>query len=217
MNEFKLEAAIASFIKNKKANATYNSDNWVERKARKDYYQSFTKAKLLAMTEDSFVEYLSRLWSMLMWGNKRFVVNKLIADNGFDKIKKQLAELLYGSIPVEKRWDNFMKSVKGIGPATMSELLSYANPDEYVIVNKTVASCLAYLGTQDMPRYNYQYKGKKYVEICVIAKEIAAALKKAGAEDNDLLEVDKFFLDLIMKRPRFSLCLRPVGNCRWAD
>ena len=55
------------------------------------------------MTEDAFVEYLSRLWSMLMWGNKRFLANKLIADNGFDMLKKQLAELLYGSIPVEKR------------------------------------------------------------------------------------------------------------------
>ena len=143
MDKTKLQTAISSFIKNKKTNAAYDSDNWAERKARKDYYQSFTKAKLQAMTEDGFVEYLSRLWSMLMWGNKRFVVDKLIADNGFDKIKKQLAELLYGSIPVEKRWDNFLKSVKGIGPATMSELLSYANPDEYVIVNKTVASCLA--------------------------------------------------------------------------
>ena len=93
MNKIKLQAAISSFLKNKKANAAYDSDNWAERKARKDYYRSFTKAKLLAMTEDGFVEYLSRLWSMLMWGNKRFVVDKLIADNGFDKIKKQLAEL----------------------------------------------------------------------------------------------------------------------------
>ena len=198
MNKLKLQAAISSFIKNKNANAAYDSDNWAERKARKDYYQSFTKAKLLAMTEDGFVEYLSRLWSMLMWGDKRFVVDKLIADNGFDKIKKQLVELLYGSIPVEKRWDNFLKSAKGIGPATMSELLSYANPDEYVIVNKTVASCLAYLGAQDMPRHNYQYKGKKYAEICAIAKEIAAALKEAGDEDNDLLEVDYFLWDEVL-------------------
>lgn len=198
MDKTKLQAAISSFIKNKKLNAAYNSDNWAERKTRKDYYQSFTKAKLLAMTEDGFVEYLSRLWSMLMWGNKRFVVDKLITDNGFDKIKKQLVELLYGSVPVEKRWDNFLKSVKGIGPATMSELLSYANPDEYVIVNKTVASCLAYLGAQDMPRHNYQYKGKKYAEICVIAKEIAVALKEAGDEDNDLLEVDYFLWDEVL-------------------
>ena len=198
MNKQKLQSALLSFIKNKKTNAAYDSDNWAERKERKAYYQSFTKAKLWAMSEDDFVEYLSRLWSMLMWGNKRFLANKLIADNGFDMLKKQLVELLYGSIPVEKRWHNFLKSVKGIGPSTMSELLSYANPDEYVVVNKAVVSCLAYLGIQDMPRHNYQYTGKKYVEVCAIAKEIAVALKDAGDEDVDLLEVDYFLWDEVL-------------------
>ena len=198
MNKQKLQSALLSFIKNKKTNAAYDSDNWAERKERKAYYQSFTKAKLWVMSEDDFVEYLSRLWSMLMWGNKRFLANKLIADNGFDMLKKQLVELLYGSIPVEKRWHNFLKSVKGIGPSTMSELLSYANPDEYVVVNKAVVSCLAYLGIQDMPRHNYQYTGKKYVEVCAIAKEIAVALKDAGDEDVDLLEVDYFLWDEVL-------------------
>lgn len=198
MNKQKLQSAVLAFIKNKTANAAYNSDNWAERRERKAYYQSFTKTKLLAMTEDAFVEYLSRLWSMLMWGNKRFLANKLIADNGFDNLKKQLAELLYGSIPVEKRWHNFLKSVKGVGPSTMSELLSYADPDEYVVVNKAVVSCLAYLGIQDMPRHNYQYTGKRYVEVCAIAKEIAVALKDAGDENVDLLEVDYFLWDEVL-------------------
>ena len=65
------------------------------------------------MTEEDFFEYMSRLWSMVMWGNKRFVVDKLISDNGFDMLKKQLAELLYGTAQIEKRWNAFLKSVKG--------------------------------------------------------------------------------------------------------
>ena len=67
------------------------------------------------MTEDEFLEYVSKLWSMLIWGNKKYVVDKLIADNGFTALKKQLAELLYGTNPIEKRWDLFLKSVKGWG------------------------------------------------------------------------------------------------------
>ena len=86
MNRTKLESAISAFVKNKKANAAYYDDNWTERNERKAYYQSFTKDKLLAMTEEDFFEYMSRLWSMVMWGNKRFVVDKLIADNGYDQI-----------------------------------------------------------------------------------------------------------------------------------
>ena len=198
MDRTKLRSAISAFIKDRKNNAAYYSENQTERKERKEYYQSFTKSRLMAMSEDDFLKYISGLWSMLIWGNKKYVVDKLIADNGFGPLKKQLAELLYGTAPVEKRWNGFLKSVKGIGPATISELLSYADPDEYVIFNKTVIQCFAYLGIPDMPRYNYQCTGRKYIEVCAIAKEIAGALEAAGAEDCDLLAVDYFLWDEVL-------------------
>ena len=198
MNKSKLQSTIAAFVKNKKANAAYYDENWNERKERKAYYQSFTKDKLLAMTEDDFFEYISKLWSMIMWGNKKYVADQVIADNGFDMIKQQLADLLYGTAPIEKRWDGFLKSVKGIGPATVSELLTYINPNEYVIFNRTTILCYTYLDIPDMPKYNYQYTGKKYTEVCAIAKEIASALNAAGADDYDLLAVDYFLWDEVL-------------------
>ena len=142
--------------------------------------------------------YISKLWSMLIWGNKKYVVDKLILDNGFTNLKKHIAELLYGNDPIEKRWDIFLKTVKGMGPATISELLTYANPKEYVIFNKTTILCYGYLGIADMPKYNYQYTGKKYTEVCSIAKDIAAVLKTSGADDYDLLAVDYFLWDEIL-------------------
>ena len=198
MNTQKLNSAISEFTKKKKSNAAYYEENWAERKERTEYYQSFTKDKLIAMTEEDFLEYISKLWSMLIWGNKKYVVDKLIADNGFDTLKKQLAELLYGISSIEERWDVFLKSIKGMGPATISELLTYANPQEYVIFNKTTILCYGYLDITDMPKYNYQYTGKKYAEVCDIAKQIAAELKKAGADDYDLLAVDYFMWDEIL-------------------
>lgn len=198
MNIQKLDSAITEFIKKKKSNAAYYEENWTERKERKDYYQSFTKDKLIAMTEEDFLEYISKLWSMLIWGNKKYVVDKMIDDNGFATLKKQLAELLYGTSSIEKRWDVFLKSIKGMGPATISELLTYANPQEYVIFNKTTILCYGYLDIPDMPKYNYQYTGKKYAEVCAIAKDIASKLKKADADDYDLLAVDYFMWDEIL-------------------
>ena len=106
--------------------------------------------------------------------------------------------MLYSTNPIEKRWDVFLKSIKGMGPATISELLTYANPQEYVIFNKTTILCYGYLDIPDMPKYNYQYTGKKYAEVCAIAKKIAAELKKAGADDYDLLAVDYFMWDEIL-------------------
>lgn len=91
-----------------------------------------------------------------------------------------------------------MKSVKGMGPATISELLTYVNPGEYAIFNKTTIMCFSYLNIHDMPKYNYQYTGKKYMEVCVIAKQIAKALTDAGVEDTDLLVVDYFLWDEVL-------------------
>lgn len=198
MNREKLNAAIAEFKRKKIANQSYYEENWSERKERRKYYQSFTKEKLLSMTEDEFYEYISKLWSMLIWGNKKYVVDKLIDDNGFDSLKKHLSELLYGDGSVEIRWDTFLKAVKGMGPATMSELLTYVDPQEYVIFNKTTILCFGYLDIPDMPKYNYQYTGKKYTNACAIAKKIASELEAAGVDDCDLLAVDYFMWDEIL-------------------
>ena len=197
MNKDKLKSAIASFVKNKKANSAYYDENWNERMERRAFYQSFTKDKILNMTEEVFLEYISKLWSMIMWGNKSYVVNCIIEDNGFKQVKESLVDLLYGEAKIEKRWDSFTKSIKGIGPATMSELLCYSNPEKYIIFNKTTINCFSYLGVPNMPKYNYQYTGKKFIEVCGIAKEIAEALKEAG-EDGDLLAVDYFLWDEIL-------------------
>lgn len=78
MNTQKLNSAIAGFTKKKKSNAAYYEENWAERKERKGYYQSFTKDKLMAMTEDEFLEYVSKLRSMLIWGNKKLGYNDYI-------------------------------------------------------------------------------------------------------------------------------------------
>ena len=214
MNVQKLDAAIPAFLKNQKSNAAYYEDHWAERRERKLYYQSFTKDKLLSMSEDEFLEYISKLWSMLIWGNKKYVVDKLIADNGFTALKKQLADLLYGINPIEKRWDIFLNSVKGMGPATISELLTYANPQEYVIFNKTTILCFGYLDISDMPKYNYQYTGKQYMEVCTIENEIEQELKKFGAENYDLLAVDYFLWDEILPLAEKKSAEIPVSESK---
>lgn len=197
MNEKKLQMAIQAYLKKRKLSAAYYQENWQEREERKAYYQSFKQEQILSMSEDDLLEYISKLWSMIIWGNKKYVVNKLIEDNGFDHLKKRLVQLLYGKEPVDLRWDSFLKTVKGMGPATISELLTYVNPKEYVIFNKTTISCFTYLGVVDLPKYNYQYTGRKYVEACENAKVIAERLNEAGL-DADLLMVDYFLWDEVL-------------------
>lgn len=198
MNIEKLDKAIKEFSRKKKENAVYYRDNWNDRKERKAYYQAFTEERILNMTEDEFFEFISKLYSMMIWGNKKYVVDKTLSDNDFDYLKQELAELLYGNDIIENRWDRFIKSIKGIGPATISELLCYIDPTKYMIFNGTTVRCFEYLDVPDMPKYNYQYTGAKYVEVCALSEEISKRIRETGEEDYGFLAVDYFLWDEIL-------------------
>ena len=195
MNIEKINKSIKEFKKQIKDNSDIEAIN--ERKERKEYYQSWTKKKMENMTEDEFVEYIGKLWSMIVWGNKKYIADKIIELNGFKNVKKMLVELLYGNDDIEKRWDKFYKNIKQIGPSSMSELLSYINPNEYVICNKVTCACFKYLEVKNVPTYNYQYTGKNYKMLCDNAKEIKNLMLKEEIKNVDLLIVDYMFWDVV--------------------
>ena len=195
MDENKLLSAIKQF-KNKQ-NTQKFIETLQERNERVKYYQSFTAEKIRSMSIDDMYDYISNLWSMLIWGNKQYIVDKVVNENGFENLKNHLENLIYGKDKVEKRWDEFLSMIKGLGPSTVSELLSYSNPNEYVIFNKTSIKCFEYLAISKLPVYNYQFTGKKYVELCNIAKKIADIMKKEKINDVSLLTVDFLLWDEI--------------------
>ena len=105
---------------------------------------------------------------MIVWGNKKYIADKIIELNELENIKNMLIDLLYGTEDIVERWDRFYKNIKQIGPSSMSELLSYINPNEYVICNKVTCECFKYL---EVPIYNYQYTGENYKRLCNEAKK----------------------------------------------
>lgn len=163
-----------------------------ERSQRIEYYQSWTKERLLAMSEEDLFDYLTKLWAMIMWGNKRYVVDQLILKNGFEQLKKGLAALLFGPELIEARWDEAQKQIKGMGLAFFSELLCHVHPNEFILWNRRAHIGLDYLGVKKLPRYNYQVTGKKFKELSEIGKEIAREMQSQGAKDTSLLAVDYF-------------------------
>jgi len=163
-----------------------------ERTERVEYYQSWTKDKIIKMTPEDILEYLSKLWAMLIWGNKQYVVDKIISDNGFENLKKELAEFIWGTDTIEIRWDKAQKGLKGFGPAMQSELLCHVFPNDYMLWNRRAYVGLDYLGVKELPRYNYQLTGKRYKELSAITKEIANEMMILGARDTTLLAVDYF-------------------------
>lgn len=167
-------------------------------KERNDHialYQGFNKVKILSMKEDDVYQFLSGLWAMLIWGNKHYMVDKIIADNGLQNLKNNLAELVWGKSKIDSRWDHFRKTIKGIGPAMMSEILCKTHPDDFMIWNRRAYVGLNYLGVNDLPIYDYQLTGKKYQDICEVSKKIAIEMEKVGFTDTTLLSVDYFIWD----------------------
>ena len=97
-----------------KANNNIEFNDLQKRKEREDYYKNYTSEKIVSMNEDEFYEYISKLWAMIIWGNKHYIVDKYIADNGFENLKKSIAYLLYGNETIEVRWDTFKEKIKGL-------------------------------------------------------------------------------------------------------
>src|SRR5947199_334426 len=130
------------------------------------YYQQFSRERMLTMTAEDVYDYLSRLWAMLIWGNKHFVVDKIIEDNGPENFRQSLANLVWGLADISERWNAFRTEVKGMGPAMISEILCKTYPDDFMIWNRPTKVGLNYLRVEGLPRYDYQLTGR-YTNIFV--------------------------------------------------
>jgi hypothetical protein len=188
----------------------YATDS-ASRQERRVYYQSWTKKRLLGMSQEDFEEYISKLWAMLIWGNKKYVTDKMIADHGLDTVKQELAELVWGDDTVDKRWDRFRSRIKGMGPAMMSEILSHVHPHDCMLWNRRAYVGLNYIGVENLPRYNYQLTGKRYCELSELTKAIVKELVTAGFPDADLLTADYFIWEELQVESNLSSIFR-VGS-----
>lgn len=168
-----------------------------ERIQRISYYQSFTKDKILAMDREELLKYIGKLWATVVYGNKAYLVDKMIDTNGgLKKLTSMIAEFIFGNESLQKKWDHFIKNANMFGPSYLSELLSYYYPHEYVIANKQVIKALEFLDIKGLPHHNYQWTGKKYIEVCEYIKDIKNEMIKAGIKTENLLATDYFLWEV---------------------
>lgn len=184
-------------------------ENQKQRAERQAYYQSWTEDRIRRMNADELYEYISQLWAMLIWGNKKYVVEKLIADNGLEHLTAALADLVWGKRPVAKRWNAFRASIKGMGPAMISEVLCHVHPTECALWNRRAYVGLNYLGVENLPRYDYQVTGERYADLSRIVSELAEEIRKSGIEDASLLAADYFIWDELQVEDNLSQIHKP--------
>lgn len=198
MNIAKLNKYIDLYKKQFIGSAYNESDDIKERKKRIDFYQSFSKEKLSNISYEDFTSFIGTLWASSMYGNKKYLVDRIIAANKNDLkfLGKNLAHFIYGKESVDERWDAFRKEVSMFGSSYLSEMLSYFYPNDYAIANSQVVKALDILEVPNMTRVRDQMNGKKYLEICGYVKSISEVMKTNGLTVENLLSVDYLLWDI---------------------
>lgn len=198
MNIAKLNKFIDLYKKQFIGSAYNESDDINERKKRIDFYQSFSKEKLSNISYEDFTSFIGTLWASSMYGNKKYLVDRIIAANKNDLkfLGKNLAHFIYGKESVDERWDTFRKEVSMFGSSYLSEMLSYFYPNDYAIANSQVVKALDILEVPNMTRVRDQMNGKKYLEICDHVKSISEVMKANGLTVENLLSVDYLLWDI---------------------
>ena len=195
MNEEKYNRLLKRYKNWCKQNAKKYQEEIKERHSYcEDLQQQLTPEKIEAMDEEGFYRLMEPLWAFCMWGNKHYVIDNIVEKNGMDAIRQGLKLLLYGpSGDIARRWNEFRRKIKGIGPAVMSEILVKFSPTEYILWNRKTETGFWLLGIEGVPRSSSLINGKVYAELCQKGRELVDYAKRHGVgEIDDLLNLNYF-------------------------
>jgi hypothetical protein len=160
-----------------------------EREERLAWYRShIAEDKLATLSPDDFATLIKDLWAVNIWKNKDYKVERLIRDNGLDKLRNALAELLRGGDPIDKRWDAFRSSVKGLGTAMLSEILTFFDPQHYALINLKPYRVLPLIGFSISPVSD----GKSYRTAVENIGKVKSLLSENGLQGADFIQTDFF-------------------------
>ncbi len=152
--------------------------------------------KIVNLTEKGIHELIEGLWALNFWKNKAYKVNRLMEDNGLEKIKNALIDLLYSDQSISDRWDNFRKSIKGFGPSSLSEILTLVFPEKYGVMNMKSLTILPHLGLlteREIKDISYGYtSGNDYEKFMQALQKVKEELKTNGLPEADFIDVDFF-------------------------
>lgn len=170
-----------------------HEDDFLERQARHELYTQLLSASGLSqMSELEFGQLVSSLWANRIWGNKGYLVDKIIGDNGLNTLKEQLKRLLWGKGDIGTRFDAFRKAVKGLGTASITELLAFVHPEMCGVWNDTTRQAISLLDFDLPVLRKAQINGSEYQAYNALLAGIQAELAQHGIDDQDLLGVNYF-------------------------
>ena len=161
------------------------------------------------LNRSDFRRLVEELWAFGMWSNKIYAADKIINDNGMKKIRVSLNNLLYGSESLERRFDSF--NIKCLSTASVTEIMSIVNPNEYALWNNKSRKVLTELGVDRIHPRAFKHtkmSGSDYAKCNEIMKEIVDLLGKEGYKNMDLLDLG-IFIWIVFERTKKKTKKKP--------
>lgn len=179
------------------AKSSRYQDDLRDREQREGYFRSLTRERIVDMDQVELEKLVTVLWATQMWGNKHYLAQTIIAKNGMERLRSELAELLHGEAQPARRYERFLKNVSGLGPASITEILCHAFPEECGTWNDRARKGLDLLGLGSVvPVGKYRLNAEEYGRFNEVGKAIAQELAGAGFADADLMFVDYFLFEV---------------------
>ncbi|GEM_PF-4875845 len=151
---------------------------------------------------------LSSLWAVQFWSDVEGRVEKIVEENGVERLRRAFLGLLYGDGSVGERLDSFLGSVRGLGIAAATEILCFHDPSKYPMWNRRVFEAIEKLGLRDRLASDLGLRGsgfpsmdgKRYERFVDFMKWLKGELESVAGRGMNFLDLD-YFLYFVAESP----------------
>ena len=169
---------------------------------RKNIQEMLTRDNLATLSESDMRKILDDTDAAR--GMKMTIGSIIPKNDGIEKFKEKLINLLDKTDLNETDINKLIKSFKGMGPGILSELLCLKNPTKFWITNKVTDEYFSLMGIDiksDIPRGKKGDDGLKYVAMKPHLLKIRDLLKDNGFQNATFLDADMFAYWTTLRSP----------------
>lgn len=191
INKNKLKEAVN--ILNKAKNKESFNEDLLDREERINFFKEILQGEI---NEYTFGQLVKKLWAMRIWGNKDYVVDKMIQENGIKNLEKILKDVYQSKEDPGNLYQKLTKGIKYMGPSMASELLCHIHPNKAGVWNNQSRKALGWLEVSGIPYNKYSISGEEYNKFNEILKYLAKIFQGEGFGNIDLLTIDYFLWEI---------------------
>jgi hypothetical protein len=167
-----------------------------------DFFQREFPKRLPDLAESDLGELVSHLWAAQIWGNKQYLIQKIVSANGLDKLGNELSRVWDTDVPVADRYEHFLDTISYLGPAAVTEMMCYLEPRRCGIWNQKARTALKVLALDGfVSPEKYRITGSEYETFNRLVATIAHEIERSGLKEVDLLLVDYFLYEVAQAKP----------------